>query len=165
MRDNLEFCPHCDANLQGATIDPKHLLHKEDCQEQSAKYNGRCYCLPYGEVSHFSRKIGCEIQGVYDGVLYNMCPDCGGTWHRWGDDNPTLKAAAEKYIISGIKPDAFSAYCTYCRGPMRIGYEDGGSGREYLVCAGTEEDIDGEKACWTQVYTLEDYSYGKMQTR
>lgn len=29
-----------------------------------------------------SRVIGVEIQGVYDGVLYWQCPDCGFAWGR-----------------------------------------------------------------------------------
>jgi len=31
----------------------------------------------------YSRGIGVEIPGVYDGVLFWLCPDCDGTWHRW----------------------------------------------------------------------------------
>ena len=31
----------------------------------------------------FSRLIGIEIQGKYDGVLAWRCPDCAATWDRW----------------------------------------------------------------------------------
>lgn len=31
----------------------------------------------------YSRGIGVEISGVYDGVLFYLCPVCDGTWHRW----------------------------------------------------------------------------------
>jgi rubredoxin len=27
--------------------------------------------------------IGCEIQGVYDGILYWHCPKCNINWHRF----------------------------------------------------------------------------------
>jgi predicted RNA-binding Zn-ribbon protein involved in translation (DUF1610 family) len=37
------------------------------------------YSPPY----RFSRVIGVEIQGMYDGVSYWKCPDCGKTWNRW----------------------------------------------------------------------------------
>ncbi len=50
----------------------------------------------------YSRLIGVEIPGVYDGVLYWLCPDCNGTFHRWDDDGgylgKTLRRYAEPYI-------------------------------------------------------------------
>jgi hypothetical protein len=30
----------------------------------------------------YSRVIGVEIRGVYDGILYWECPDCGFAWAR-----------------------------------------------------------------------------------
>lgn len=41
------------------------------------------YLDRYGGKTHYSRKIGMEIRGVYDGVLYWICPDCGIAWQRW----------------------------------------------------------------------------------
>lgn len=35
------------------------------------------------DTTHYSRLIGHEIQGVYDGVLFWSCPDCGIAWPRW----------------------------------------------------------------------------------
>lgn len=35
-----------------------------------------------------SHRIGVEIRGVYDGVLFWECPFCGHHWHRFGEDNP-----------------------------------------------------------------------------
>lgn len=32
---------------------------------------------------YYSRKIGVEIRGVYDGTLFYTCPDCGIAWQRW----------------------------------------------------------------------------------
>lgn len=53
-----------------------------------------------------SRTIGVEIWGVYDGVLFWRCPDCGGSWHRWSpDDWPRLYKAAEKYVGAPPKAD------------------------------------------------------------
>lgn len=60
-RDSLEYCPHCNANLQGDPIAPEsqHLF----------------------AATHFSRKIG-----VYDlerdRTVCWQCPDCGGEWGR-----------------------------------------------------------------------------------
>ena len=32
---------------------------------------------------YYSRLVGVEVSGVYDGVLYWQCPDCGAAWHRF----------------------------------------------------------------------------------
>ncbi len=100
-------CPHCDANLKGEPIDPKHFIHEDDCDDQKARWASRypddtprCFCLPYGdkpvEERFFSRIIGIEIRGVYDGVLFWQCPDCGGRWQRWSEHD--MMAKAQPYI-------------------------------------------------------------------
>jgi len=61
---NNEKCPHCDADLRGEPIPVESRRH-------------------YGDSTHYSRLIGIEIPGVYDGVLYWQCPDCGRRWNRW----------------------------------------------------------------------------------
>ncbi len=59
-------CPNgCD--LQGPPI-PQESIDKG--------YYGK-------DATHFSRIIGIEIRGVYDGVAYWECPDCDVRWHRW----------------------------------------------------------------------------------
>lgn len=58
------YCPHCGADLQGEPI-PAEV---RDC---------------YGNATHYYRTIGVEIRGVYDGVLFWRCPDCGAEWHRF----------------------------------------------------------------------------------
>lgn len=60
-------CPHCGSDLRGAPI--------------PQEYVDLGYYKPGS--THYSRKIGIEVRGVYDGILYWRCPDCGGTWHRW----------------------------------------------------------------------------------
>lgn len=50
-------CPHCDSEL-------------------AYNVNGVTY----------SRKMGVEVRGVYDGVLYWQCNICGWAWHRWSPD-------------------------------------------------------------------------------
>jgi hypothetical protein len=35
------------------------------------------------DADHFSRRIGVEVSGLYDGVAYWQCPDCGTTWRRF----------------------------------------------------------------------------------
>lgn len=66
MDDNIEECPKCGVNLR-----------YESEQEQGTL---------------FSRLIGYDIRGVYDGVLYWACPDCGVAFHRWTDPRMMVKA-------------------------------------------------------------------------
>lgn len=90
-------CPHCGSDGKGEPIPAEHLEHKPDHDAQVEKY-GRCYCLPYGEgKTHFSRFMGHEIQGVYDGTLFWACPDCGLAWSRWTDGGRLTDISA-KYV-------------------------------------------------------------------
>ena len=68
-------CPHCQVDLRAGPI---------------PDYPGEFY----------SRGIGVEIQGVYDGTLYFMCPDCGGRWHRFDEDH-FLRQRAAPYVDGG----------------------------------------------------------------
>ncbi|MDL0421363.1 hypothetical protein QPM05_14845 [Caldibacillus thermoamylovorans] len=61
MNDNKEFCPFCDADLQGDPI-PEELQHH---------YN----------ATHGSRKIGISSREE-DRVIKWQCPDCGQEWER-----------------------------------------------------------------------------------
>lgn len=97
MRDN---CPSCDASLIGDPI-PEYP-HLSDCEEQKdrmEKWIGRrvCHCKPYGDSTHFRREMGHEVRGVYDGVLFWSCPDCGHAWPRWTDGGRLTDASA-RYV-------------------------------------------------------------------
>jgi hypothetical protein len=74
----MNNCPACDADLQG-----------EEIPQADRHY--------FGDATHFQRRIGVEVSGVYDGVLFWKCPDCGHAWHRWPEGN-CLRADAEQYI-------------------------------------------------------------------
>jgi hypothetical protein len=71
-----DTCPNsCD--LQGAPIPQEYI-------EQGL----------YGEgVTHYSRKIGVEVRGLYDCVLFWKCPDCEVAWHRWPEGSREWIAA------------------------------------------------------------------------
>lgn len=60
---NAGSCPHCDADMSGEKM----------TAAQRESHGG----------THFSRTIGVEIRGVYDGVLFWLCPDCDRPWNRW----------------------------------------------------------------------------------
>lgn len=59
MKNSKEYCPHCNADLQGEPIPKK----------QQDSYNSR----------HFTRKIGIsDIEK--DRIVKWECPDCEGEW-------------------------------------------------------------------------------------
>lgn len=120
-----DLCPHCHTSLHGDPIPERHLHHnipgtewynptEPTCEESKARWrkqdidagrepDGRCFCLPYGEgKTHFRREIGIEIFGIYDGVLFWQCPDCGWAWHRaWSASwAPEMIAKAEPYVTA-----------------------------------------------------------------
>lgn len=76
MPPSDDECPLCGADLRGQPI-PQEAIDKG-------------YYKP--GVTHYSRMIGHQITGVYDGVLYWSCPDCKGKWHRFpeGDHRRAL---------------------------------------------------------------------------
>lgn len=115
--DRINNCPHCDASLIGDPIPEEYRVHKDDCDEQKANNaafakrmneqfphhpkrseEGQCFCLPYGEATHWRREIGHEIQGVYDGILFYTCPDCGWAWNRWVQSTDRLHQIAALYV-------------------------------------------------------------------
>jgi hypothetical protein len=71
-----DTCPNgCD--LQGAPI-PQEYIDAGMYAEGS---------------THYSRKIGIYVRGVYDVTLYWRCPDCNASWHRWPEGTKEYIAA------------------------------------------------------------------------
>ncbi|WP_062355021.1 hypothetical protein [Bacillus kwashiorkori] len=62
LNDNIEYCPHYGANLQGEPIPEKEQHH-------------------YGGATHFTRKIGISSLEL-DRVIKWQCPDCKQDWER-----------------------------------------------------------------------------------
>lgn len=89
-------CPHCGSSMQGDPIPERYQQHADDHDEQVAR-NGRCFCLPYGDSTHFSRVMGHEVSGIYDGVLFWVCPDCHHAWPRWNDGLGRLSVEATRH--------------------------------------------------------------------
>lgn len=58
------YCPECNADWRGNKIPEEHRHH---------------YVPTDG---YFSRLIGIEIPGGYDGVNHWKCPDCNTTFKR-----------------------------------------------------------------------------------
>lgn len=57
-------CPHCKADLRNGEIPEK---------DREA----------FGNKKYFSRLIGIEILGGYDGIQYWKCPECKVVWDRF----------------------------------------------------------------------------------
>ena len=86
----LETCPHCSVSLRGPEIPEESL--------RSGAYGGW-----NGEPRFFSRRVGVELQGVYDGVIWWECPDCGGRWHRWPEGDWRWRHAVP-YVLDRRRP-------------------------------------------------------------
>lgn len=85
---NADNCTECGVSFVGDPI-PEYD-HKDDCEDHKDRsetrgWGRKCFCLPYGDSTHFRREMGHEVPGVYDGILYWSCPDCGFAWPRWTD--------------------------------------------------------------------------------
>lgn len=83
---DTDDCPRCGSSLRGAEIPREYL--------EQGWYGP---WKPDDGPRYFSQKIGHEIPGVYDGVLYWACPFCGGKWHRFTD--PEMRRRAEPYVM------------------------------------------------------------------
>lgn len=80
----VEFCPHCGHDL---------TAYDE---------SGKPKMVPETFPPHFySTKIGMEIPGVYDGILFWVCPVCNGRWHRFSENDDRYEAADE--YVNGDK--------------------------------------------------------------
>jgi rubredoxin len=85
MKD-VKNCPECGALWDQGDI----LEYWKGMRERGEGYLGMSddklramYLNDYSAPRRFSRLMGIEIQGTYDGVLYWMCPDCKAGWHRF----------------------------------------------------------------------------------
>jgi len=65
-----EPCLACGSNMQGDPIPQEYI--------------DAGYYAP--GATHYSRKMGYDFPGVYDGVLIWGCPDCGHCWPRFSQD-------------------------------------------------------------------------------
>lgn len=106
MAERYDSCPECSASFIGDPI-PEYP-HHDDCDQQVARsmvmgLGPRCFCKPYGDATHFRREIGHEVRGVYDGVLFWSCPDCGHAWPRWDDGAGRLSFEAAHYVAEHNK--------------------------------------------------------------
>lgn len=66
-KNRYRYCPCCDSSLTGEKISPEH---------QEA----------FGYATHFGR--ACCVEDYWEcRVIEWTCPDCGGRWERYDDEN------------------------------------------------------------------------------
>ena len=82
MTEENEICPSCKRSLRGQRIPTEYL--------EAGSYGEWDGVTP----RYYSQKIGIEVRGVYDGVLFWKCPFCAHEWHRWPEGH-ALRARAE----------------------------------------------------------------------
>jgi predicted RNA-binding Zn-ribbon protein involved in translation (DUF1610 family) len=75
-------CESCGASWRGSPI-------PEDQQDL------------FGNATHFSRQIGIELRGVYDGVVIWKCPDCGVMTHRFSGERVTDEDIKNRLVRCG----------------------------------------------------------------
>lgn len=91
--DDMTNCPQCNADWNGGDI--FETLRAQDwCKDKSddelRAYIQNAYAPPY----RFSRLVGIECRGGYDGVSFWECPDCKTRWDRFTRKEVTLDASA-----------------------------------------------------------------------
>ncbi len=80
--DKHAKCPKCNKSWDNGSIFDTH--RKQECckgmtDEELLEDIKRCYNEPY----RFSKLVGIEVRGKYDGISYWQCPFCNATWDRW----------------------------------------------------------------------------------
>lgn len=96
-------CPECGVSWNEGEIADIFIKQREEgseywrdkTDEEIKDYVLKTYSAPY----KFSRLIGIEIQGCYDGISRWQCPDCKTEWNRFtgkkitNEDNKIDQAA------------------------------------------------------------------------
>ena len=72
-------CKYCGADWEGEDIYKALRAHEayKDWSDERVKEAASHYGWTPENGKKFKRQMSLEIRGVYDGVLYWKCPDCG----------------------------------------------------------------------------------------
>ena len=90
--DHYGNCPKCGESWDdGLIIDNfrKQKEYKDLSEEELEAKVKNWYAPPY----KFSKLLGIEIMGGYDGVSYWQCPFCKTTWDRFTGEEHSLGSA------------------------------------------------------------------------
>ena len=76
-------CPKCKIPWEEKETIYEFFLNKYKDEEQARESANNYGCTPE-KPKHFGKNvIGIEIQGMYDGISYWECQNCGTTFNRW----------------------------------------------------------------------------------
>jgi len=85
--DHYGTCPECGSNWDGGSILDTFIKQREEgskhWQGKSDEDIKESILNSYSEPHRWSRLIGVEVRGRYDGISYWECPDCKTMWDRF----------------------------------------------------------------------------------
>jgi predicted RNA-binding Zn-ribbon protein involved in translation (DUF1610 family) len=93
--EDVRYCARCGSDQRGPQIPFRETLSfsEQVAWDAAGRISEEAWSRP---ARYYQRTIGVEVWGVYDGMLYFMCPDCGYAWHRWRDTR--MRGKAQPYI-------------------------------------------------------------------
>jgi hypothetical protein len=80
--DELTNCPECNSSWDGGDIF-ETLRPQKWCENMSDDELREDVHKHYAPPHRFSRLVGVEVRGGYDGVSFWECPDCKARWDRF----------------------------------------------------------------------------------
>ena len=91
MTDNirdLTQCPSCKSSWDAGDIyeELRKSQHYKNLTDAEVKKAASSYGWTEENPKSFSRLIGIEVMGKYDGISYWKCPDCNTYWDRWTNE-------------------------------------------------------------------------------
>lgn len=84
--DERTECPECKCNWNDGDIYEvlrSKPSYNDKTDEEVKKIANDYYGWSEESPKHFSRLIGIEILGEYDGISYWKCPECNNLWNRF----------------------------------------------------------------------------------
>lgn len=68
--------------------------------------------IAYGGGTHFlAFATGVQIRGLYDGIAYWFCANCGHRWHRWTECNAFGRKMRKAVETTWAAVDKMEAGC------------------------------------------------------
>lgn len=115
LTDTHGICPKCSYNFDGDDVcDYFKYAYAERHPEkttseitQMAQETAAMYGWSPEKPVRFSRIIGIEIPGGYDGIMFHQCPECETTWDRFNGKEVVISQnfnAPNEELLNGTDP-------------------------------------------------------------
>lgn len=81
-------CPSCKESWDDGDIFEtfRKAEHYKNLTDAEIEEKASSYGWSKENPQHFSKLIGIEVMGKYDGISYWKCPHCSTYWDRWTDE-------------------------------------------------------------------------------